>query len=114
MRSGRFNRNRVRLERPVTAQDGDGHPVVTWTPVKTIPAGVEPLAGREFQSAQQAQSGVTTRIVIRYGSEWAAVDASWRAVDVNSGRVYEIDSVLPDRGRNRMLTLMCREGVSSG
>lgn len=65
MEAGRL-RDRVRIERAVRRRTESGAFVEDYEPWITCWASVEPLSPREFFSAQQVQSEISTRIRIRY------------------------------------------------
>lgn len=99
-------RHRITIQRLVETLDEYNDPVVTWEDVATnVPTSVEPLQGREFYQAQQAQSEVTVRFRIRYRS---GLDASMRIVF--EGRYFGIISPPIDPNmQHRELHLMCAE-----
>lgn len=108
MRAGRL-RHRVVIEGLVDNQGADGSIPQTWEPVATVWAGVEPLSGRERFAAEQVQSQVDARIVIRYR---AGVTAAMR---VRFGAViYSIEAVINPEQRHRELHLLCSEGLNDG
>lgn len=109
MRAGRL-REKVQLQKRADTRDSFGGSVKAWTTVATVRAGIEPLMGREFFQADQVNSAVSVRIVIRAGSTWSAIDSTWRVVDANSGKIYAIESVIDRQLRGEMLQLMCSEG----
>jgi SPP1 family predicted phage head-tail adaptor len=103
-------RHSVTLQSKTHAQSSTGATTVTWTDEATVFASISPISGREFFKADAVQSDVRVRVVLRYGSEIAGIDTSWR---VKPGAVkYDIKSVVNHRERNHMLTLMCAEGVT--
>ncbi len=106
MRAGRLNK-RVTLERPVTTTDAYGGTETTWESVGDRWAGVEPLRGKEFFEAQAAQSEVELRVVVRYDSAIAGVDATWRVV--YGARVFEVESAINTGERDEQIELMCKE-----
>lgn len=65
MKIGRL-RQRITLQYKVVTRDAVGGEVITWTDQETIWASAEPLRGRDFFSAQQAQSDVSIRFTLRY------------------------------------------------
>ncbi len=98
---------RVTIERPERAPDGGGGHTVTWEPVATVWAAVEPLSGRERLQAQQVQSAVTYRIRIRRRAD---ITAGMRVVWC--GQVTNIRAC-PDPGpRAAFMTLDCEAGVA--
>lgn len=102
MKPGQLDQ-RVSLERLEQGQDEIGQPFTTWTPVFTVWAAVEPLAGREWFAAGGAQSDVTTRIRLRYRPGITAADRV-----THEGKVYGITSVIDYKSGKRELVLMCR------
>ena len=58
-------RHRVTIEAPVDGVNEFGERVVTWSTVETVYAAVEPVRGREFFAAEQVQSEVSHRVVMR-------------------------------------------------
>ena len=107
-------RHRVRIERPTYAQDPvTGEMVKSWELVpgaESVPAAIEPLSVREFMAAQQMQSEVSARIVIR---RRPGIDATMRLV--HRGKIYNIHGVLPDADSGlEYLTLPCSQGVNEG
>lgn len=106
MRAGRL-RHRVKLQRATEACDDHGQPVKSWYTEATVPAGVEPLRGKELVAGNQTAAEATVRIVMRYRPD---VVADWRVVF--GDHIFEIVAppLNPDY-RNRELQLMCREIV---
>ncbi|RYF44377.1 MAG: head-tail adaptor protein [Comamonadaceae bacterium] len=105
MKAGQLDQ-RVTLEAPTSEPGGWGQPEVTWTPVATVWASVEPISGREYVAMLAAQSEVIARIRIR-----------WRPGITNAMRVlhgdtvYNIKSVIDTRSARLELVLMCRAPV---
>jgi SPP1 family predicted phage head-tail adaptor len=65
MRAGRLN-ERVTVQSKDAVRDEYAAEVTTWNDVATVWMSVEPLSGREFLVARQAQSEITTRFRCRY------------------------------------------------
>ncbi len=65
MRAGRLN-ERVTIQQKSVLRETDGSEVITWVDIATVWMEVEPLAGREYLAARQAQSDVTTRFRCRF------------------------------------------------
>src|SRR5215211_8132444 len=59
-------RRRIRIEERTTVRDEYGGETTTWGYVADVAASIEPLTGRDYVAAQQAQSRITARIRIRY------------------------------------------------
>lgn len=116
MRAGLL-RERVTIEEPTESQSSTGASTVTWSAFASdLPAAVEPLSGREFFSAAQVQSAVTTRIRIRH---LAGVSERMRAKHVDrdgATNYYDIQAVLRIGGREMHLMCVRRgaEGFRNG
>lgn len=54
------------IDRLTDARDELGGVVDAWETFKSVYASIEPVVGRNFQGADQTQSGVTHKIRIRY------------------------------------------------
>lgn len=102
MKAGQLDQ-RVTVERNTTTTDGWGGVTTTWAPLFTCWAAVEPLTGREFLSAQAAQSEVTARIRMRYRPGVTAQDRV-----IHEGTTYGIESLIDVRSQGRELVLMCK------
>ena len=106
MRAGRL-RHRVILQSGTETRDAHGAYLVGWSTQDTVWGAVEPLTGKEFFSQQAVHAESTVRIVIRYRSD---VTAAWRVS--HAGLFYDVKHVLNENTRDRMLILMCSEGVT--
>lgn len=105
-------RHRVTIEEPMRTQDPDtGEVTVSWTTVhENLPAAIEPVSVREFISAHQAQSEITTMIVLRY---LPGLRPEMRIR--NGATIYAPLGFLPDKASNaEYVTVPCKDGVSDG
>ncbi len=108
MKAGRL-RDRISVERRVNSLNDFSESKGVWTVLADLWAAVEPLGGREFFSAQQVQSDITTRIVCRYASALSDVSAADR---IRHGSVvYDIRSVIDVDSRHRELQFMCTQHI---
>jgi len=107
MRAGRL-RHRLELQQSTETRDAYGGAILTWATTTTVSGGIEPLSGREYFSQAQTQAEARVRIVIRY---YSGIDETWRVV--SGGKTYVIESVVNHDERDRMITLMCLEGVKT-
>jgi len=113
LRAGQMNR-RITLQRPSTAQDTCGGPVRTWTDLGTFWAEIQPLSGRELESAQRMASEVSHQIVVRYQAIFADTRqvAGYRAV--YRSRIFNIHAALNEDESNVLITLLASEGLDDG
>lgn len=103
-------RHRVWLERDAgEAKDGVdalGQPAERWERQFQAWAAVEPLAGREYWQAEQANAETTHRLTARWDRRWRAVAATWRVTW--GGRVFHLTEPprnAEERGREVMVML---------
>lgn len=101
---GRMDR-RVMLQDRSVSPSSFGEPVPAWVDVAELWAAVEPLGSSEIWRAQAAESDATHRVMIR----WRA-GVSDRMRLIYQGRILEIESVANEGEKDRVLTLVCREG----
>lgn len=97
-------RHRIILLRQVNEVNDYGASTQTWKRVATVWADVRPLSGREYFSAKQVQSEVTTQIWLRH------IEGIKPTMKVKFGkREFEILAVLNPQERGVSLQLMCKE-----
>ena len=105
---------RVELQAKSVSRDAMGGEVITWTKQSSIAsdglwaARVEALSGKSLIAAQQAQSEVTARILMRNNP---AVQADWRVL--YGADVYAIHAIIPDADGVGM-NLQCAKGLLDG
>ena len=106
--------HRVELQAKNVSRDAMGGEVITWTKQSSIAsdglwaARVEALSGKALMAAQQAQSEVTARILMRNNP---AVQADWRVL--YGADVYAIHAIIPDADGVGM-NLQCAKGLLDG
>jgi len=108
MRAGRL-RHQVIIQTPTETVDAEGQAVKSWGTFLTVQAAVEPLGGREYFAAQQYNAATTTKITVRYQD---GITAKMR-VSYDS-KIYNIENVRNVGERDRMIELLCSEGVNDG
>ena len=108
MRGGRL-RHSVIIQTPTEVNDSHGQPIKTWATFATVYAAVEPISGREYFDAAQINSEITTKIIIRALS---GVTTKMR-ISYDS-RLYNIQSIINVRERDREMHLICSEGLNDG
>lgn len=103
MQAGKL-RHRVKIQVPVTARNGLGEQITTWSTLATLWGSVEPLRGREFFDAEQVQSEISHRVRIRF---YDGITAQMRVL--HEARILQIQSVIDVNERHKEMQLMCRE-----
>lgn len=101
VRAGLLDR-RVTLERRVEVVDPSGQPVISWVPLATVWARVEPLGGRENFGAQQFVATGDLRFTIRWRADVTPLHRVTYA-----GVHYDVVSVA-EEGRREALLIVAR------
>jgi head-tail adaptor len=109
MKAGRL-RHRLRLEAVTNGVDALGAPLKTWSTIAEVQADIASISGREYLAAGRDLGEETWKIIMRE-VPGIHVDGTFRAVDVDTGAVFDITAVLDSHARE-MLTLMARSGSS--
>lgn len=112
MRAGRLNQ-RVVLQSRTETQNSFGETTWTWADWKTVWASVEPLTGREYFAASQAQAESSIRIRIRHLDGVTTKHRVKHTVNAVA-RYYEIEAVLPVHHDRAEMHLMCTEREEDG
>lgn len=103
-------RHRIELQSKAVTRDAMGGESVTWTTQATIWADVSALSGRALIAAQQAQSEVSARIIVRQQSA-AGIADDWRIK--HGSDIYTLHAIIPsDDGLS--YTLQCSKGLKNG
>ena len=95
---------KVNVQQNVPIQDAYGEAVDSWNTIFSPWASISPLVGREFFSAQQVNSEISIKIIIRFDARVTSLNRITKG-----NKVYEILSVINDYDDNRFLVLMCKE-----
>ena len=109
MKAGRL-RHRVRIEQQGQAVDQYGAPTKVWSTVVESNASIDSISGREYFASERDLGEETWRITMR---RWPGfhLDGTFRAVDVDTGTIYDLRAVLDSHVRD-MVTITGRSGSS--
>lgn len=107
-------RNLVEIQQRSTVQDAFGGQSIVWSFLTTVRAAVVPTSGREQFIAQAEQAEVTMQIITRYKPIFANMQAVASMRAFFRGQAYNIHAVVNENSRNRMVTLLCSEGLNDG
>lgn len=119
MKVGRL-RHRLQLQKQVDFEDSSGEIVRDYEDLADgeVWGSIEPMSGREFVAAQQINSEITTRIVIRWRKGIEATTRVTHELDYDSPpglEVYDVVAPLEDPIVNRRwITLLCIKRASEG
>jgi len=106
MRAGRLDKY-VTIQKKTISQNSMGEWVDSYSTFAQVWASIEPLRGNEYFSAQQVNSDIEGKIIIRYLAE---IQPGCRVTC--EGRTYEILSIVNPYEGKRELQLMYRERVN--
>jgi SPP1 family predicted phage head-tail adaptor len=98
-------RHRIAIKSLSTTQDSFGEQVETYTDVCTVWASVEPLVGKEYFVAEQANSEVSIKVRIRYRT---GINDKM-VVFFGSRKLLIVSPPINSYEKNRELILMCKE-----
>ena len=104
-------RHQITIEQQALSLNAYRENVGAWSTYATCFAGVEPVSGKEYATAGAVLSETSTRFVLRY-EDAPAVTAQMRVLF--NGKYYEVVEVINEMQRDRMISLMCKVGVSDG
>lgn len=100
-------RHRVIVEKETSSRGATGEVIETWATYVTRWAMINPLVGREFFLAQQEQSEVTVKVVIRYDSLTKLINPRDYRLNID-GVIYDIETPINPQSMNREIQLMCK------
>lgn len=97
-------RNRVVIKKNTKIKNAFGEVADNWEVVAEVWANINPISGKEFFSADTVNSSVSHRIRIRYRK-----DITSDMIIDYKGRTFEINSIINEYERDKILQLMCKE-----
>jgi SPP1 family predicted phage head-tail adaptor len=113
VRAGQLAR-RLLIQSRSSSQDTFGGQQLVWTDLITVWADIQPLSGRELESAQRMASEISHQITVRYQPIFAdtRVVAGYRAL--YKGRIFNIHASMNEDEKNAVITLLASEGLDDG
>lgn len=112
---GRNLRHRIDIQRRSVATDEHGQQLKAWETVWHIPAAIEPIstsltsAGKEVDTAQASNYEFSHKVTIRYVP---GLDVKMRVL--YGDRIFAIHAIQNIEERNRVIYLLCKEGLTDG
>lgn len=107
-------RQRITIQSADAAQNSSGEMIPSWTDYVTLWARVSPMTGRELLAAEQILATVSHTIQVRWPGRNFAITAGQRAKftdPLGTVHYFDIQAVVNDDQRNRILQLLCTERV---
>ena len=111
--AGRLNR-RISLQRLISAQDSYGGPVESWVDIATVWASIEPLSGRELETAQRMASEVTHQVLLRHQPIFNDTREVAAMRVLYGKRIFNIHAALNPDEQNAVTMLLASEGMNHG
>lgn len=113
MQAGQL-RKRVVLQKHSTAQDGYGQQLPAWIDLATLWAEIEPVSGGQMERMRSIYNHTSHKVVVR----WQPILEDVRQVGsyriLYAGRIFDVGASMNDSERNRVVTLLCSEGLNEG
>lgn len=109
-------KEQVRFDRrAIIPDDGYGNTTGAWETLGgPWPARIAPAAGSEDVLAERLSGLQPVEITIRYSSQTVKIQTQDRAVDVRSGRTYNVTSINNPDERRAYLTILATAGAADG
>lgn len=111
MRGGPL-RHRVDFEERRETDDPLGGVVLSWLPVFSVWASIEPLTGREFRAGNQVLAEANTLIRVRWSAQVEQVPPTWRIV--HGSDIYNIAHIAHVKQGRQMVEFLCKSGTNEG
>lgn len=109
MRAGRL-RHRITIQRPERVQNSIDEWVDTWVDVATVWGAIEPLTGRTFFEAQQANSDVSGKVTLRYKHLEPTYRLRWTDWE-GVTQTYQIVSIIQPQQRSKETQVLYKEAL---
>lgn len=104
-------RHQVTIEQRTASLNAYGEDTSSWTTLRTIFAGVEPVSGKEYAAASSTVGETLTRFPCRY-EDVSDVDNTMRLSF--DGTYYDVVEVINEKTANRMVSIMAKRGANTG
>jgi SPP1 family predicted phage head-tail adaptor len=114
MLSAGMLRRRVTIQQRASTQDSFGQQAITWADVQTVYAHIESLSGNQLTQAQSIYSQTTHKVTVRYQAFLADVKTVGSYRILYGTRIFDIGADLNVDERNRVIELLCSEGLNDG
>lgn len=103
-------RQRVRLERRVEQPDGYGNAVAGWRQEFERDCEIRLMRGGEDVLGARLAGTTPALIIVPYDYQTRAIGTDWRAVDVDTGRVWAIRQSEDMEAAGQWWTLLAEAG----
>ena len=107
-------RHRITLQRRSTSVDSFGAQSTSWVTAAVVWASIESSAGKELMAAQAMAIDQPATITLRWQPMFADPKAVAALRILYGTRIFNIHSSNNPEERNRVLVLLCSEGLNDG
>jgi SPP1 family predicted phage head-tail adaptor len=107
-------RKRITIQQRTTSQDAFGQQQTTWTDLATVWAHIESLSGGQLAKAQSIYSETTHQVTVRWQSIFNDIKKVGSYRILYGTRIFDIGGDLNVDERNRVVELLCKEGLNDG
>lgn len=104
-------RHQITIEQQAVSLNSYRENAGTWSTLRTVFAGVEPVSGKEYAAASATVGETLVRIVCRYID---VSDVTNRMRISFGGEYYDIAEIVNEGTKDRMVSFMCRKGANEG
>lgn len=113
VRGGTLNRS-INIQSRTTGKDSFGGQTQTWTTLKTVYALIEALSGSERAAAMSYSTDVSHRVTVRYDALWSDPRAVATYRIQYGTRLFNIEAAMNVDEANKVIELICSEGLNLG
>ena len=118
MQAGKLRKRILIQQRASTVDSTYGQQNLSWIDLTTIWCEIEAVSGAQLARSKSIYNMTTHHVVIRWQPIFENMKqvGSYRAVYTSAGttRYFDIGASMNDGERNRMITLLCSEGLNDG
>lgn len=112
-------RKRVKLQQRTATVDAPfGQQTLGWIDIQTIWADIEAVSGAQLARSQSIYNMTSHHVTVRFQQLFTDMKrvGSYRIVYTTAGttRYFDIGGSMNEAERNRMVTLLCSEGLNDG
>jgi len=99
-------RHLIDIQQAIEIKDAYGAVTETWISVGKVRAGIYQLSGREYFAAQQINSEINAKLVIRYQGN---LNTKMRAIVPGTQRCFDFQAIIDKAGKGRELEVLAIE-----
>lgn len=118
MQAGQLRKRVLLQQRTSTVDPTFGQQTLGWTDLQTIWADIEAVSGAQLARSQSIYNMTSHHVTVRFQQMFADMKrvGSYRLVyqTASTTRYFDIGTSMNESERNRMVTLLCSEGLNDG